>query len=271
MMGITPDICQIGKLAQGATRMVTTVTRPQKPALILPNVSRAKDMTAQEHIYQRLRKAIMLGRIAPGVPVTIRGLAAMLDTSPTPVREALRRLSSENGLTLVPNRRIIVPNLTPERFSELILLRVNLETHAAQRALPHISDFMIDELAEIDGRIEAAIDAGDRDAQIIENQRFHRGIYCANPHPVAMPMIESIWLQLGAFNRIAARYVKELYKVDRHAQALAALRARDAAALAAAIEADIRDAVGDLSKPALKAILGEGPDFEVGRSSPRPP
>jgi DNA-binding GntR family transcriptional regulator len=236
--------------------MTTTATKPREAALVLPKLSRAKDMTAQEHIYQRLRGAIMLGRIAPGVPVTIRGLAAMLDTSPTPVREALRRLSSENGLTLVPNRRIIVPNMTAERFSELILLRVNLETHAALRALPHISDVMIDELAEIDDRLDAAIAKGDRDGQILENQRFHRSIYRANPNPVSLPMIESIWLQLGPFNRIAARHVKELYTVDRHAEALGALRARNPDALAQAIEADIRDAVGGLGKKALKAILG---------------
>jgi DNA-binding GntR family transcriptional regulator len=236
--------------------MTTTASKPREAALVLPKLSRDKDMTAQEHIYQRLRSAIMLGRIAPGVPVTIRGLAAMLDTSPTPVREALRRLSSENGLTLVPNRRIVVPNMTAERFSELILLRVNLETHAALRALPYVSDMMIDELAAIDDRLDAAIAKGDRDAQILENQRFHRGMYRANPNPVSLPMIESIWLQLGPFNRIAARYVKELYTVDRHAEALAALRARNPDALAKAIEADIRDAVGGLSKKALNAILG---------------
>jgi DNA-binding GntR family transcriptional regulator len=237
--------------------MDLTVTSPSKELQALPDVIRHASMTSQEHIYQRLRKAIMLGRFAPGKPVTIRGLAETLDTSPTPVREALRRLSSEHGLTLLPNRRIVVPRMTAERFRELILLRVNLETHAAVRALPYINDIMIDRLAETDARIDDAVARQDREAQIIENQRFHSTIYTANPHSVAMPMIESVWLQLGPFLRIAARHVKELYKIDRHGEALTALRARDPVDLNDAIENDIKDGVGHMSEQALQAILGD--------------
>lgn len=236
--------------------MEIMLLKEAKDELLLPTIRRTENMTAQEHIYRRLHKAIMLGRIAPGKPVTIRGLAAMLETSPTPVREALRRLSSENGLTLLPNRRIVVPNLTPERFRELILLRVHLESYAALRALPHISDIMIAEMEAVDARINEAIERQDWECQIIENQRFHRLIYSANPENVSMPMIESIWLQLGPFNRIAARHTRRLYKIDRHCEAIAAMRARDQQALAAAIESDIKDGVGQMSDEALRTILG---------------
>jgi DNA-binding GntR family transcriptional regulator len=70
-------------------------------------------------------------------------------------------------------------------------------------------------------------------------------------------MIESLWLQLGPFHRVATRYVGDNYTVDRHKEILAALRARDPIAVSMAIEADIRDGVGRLGREALRKILGD--------------
>ncbi|MCZ4273180.1 GntR family transcriptional regulator [Maritalea porphyrae] len=227
-------------------------------SLFLHANNREKGVTTQEHIYAQLRDAIMLGRFRPGMSVTIRGLAELLKTSPTPVREALRRLSSENGLELLPNRRIVVPRMTAERLEELIETRVELERFSAVRALPFINDRLIDELEVIDARIDKAVLAGDRDKQIRDNQLFHRTIYCANPDNIRMPMVESVWLQLGPFLRIALREMGDFYKIDRHKEAIAALRARDPKLLRAAIEADVRDGVGQLGHDAVATILSEG-------------
>jgi DNA-binding GntR family transcriptional regulator len=227
-----------------------------KNAIILPELTRTDDMTVQEYIYLRLRKSILLGRFEPGNPITIRGIAEILDTSPTPVREALRRLSTEHALKMLPNRRIVVPQMTPERFKELILLRVTLEEHAARTTLPFVSNRLVDQLAALDERIDQAVIDTERDILITMNQEFHRSLYTANPDQVVMPMIESIWLQLGPFTRIASRHVEELYVVDHHKEILAALRSRDEAALITAIAADIKSAVGHLHADALERILG---------------
>ena len=71
-----------------------------------------------------------------------------------------------------------------------------------------------------------------------------------------MPMIESIWLQLGPFMRIALHHVGTFYTVDRHKEIIAALRQRDISALKLAIGADIHDAVGGFDDIAMKKILG---------------
>ena len=68
-------------------------------------------------------------------------------------------------------------------------------------------------------------------------------------------MIESVWLQLGPFMRIAGRFQKDLYLVDRHREALEALHRNDESALGAAIEADIRDAVGGLRPEIIGKII----------------
>ncbi len=230
-----------------------TVAKTAK--LALPRLSRGNQMTAQEYAYRCLRHALMTGAIAPGRPITIREIADAMELSPTPVREALRRLSSEHALTVLGNRRIIVPEMTVARFEELVLLRSALESYAAKRAIPYVNKVLIDELETIDARIDEAVANDDHTASVLLNQSFHKGIYRANPEQVVLPMIESLWLQLGPFLRIAAQYTKELYLVDRHAEIIDALRRRDALAVSLAIDADVRDGVSHLGHDTLDKIL----------------
>jgi len=197
----------------------------------------------------------MLGTIAPGVALTIRGVSEQLGVSPTPVREALRRLGSENALTVQENRRIRVPVMTAQRLHELVALRAAIESHAALRALPHMSDLVVDRLEALDRELDIAVSIADLDQQLQLNQRFHRQLYTTNPDAVTMPAIESIWLQLGPFLRIAGRHIHDLYKVDRHKDALAALRARDGEALSLAICEDVYEGVGRLSTAAIERLL----------------
>jgi len=229
-----------------------------KPPLVLPEIEKPGKMTIQEYAYVRLHHALMVGSIAPGVPVTIRGLASAMEISPTPVREALRRLSSQNALCVLENRRIVVPPMTAKRFHELVSLRCAIELHAAERALPFISEAIIDRLEAIDAVMDAAVGAEDRKTLIIQNQLFHSRIYRSNRDQLSMPMIESIWLQLGPFMRIALRYLGTFYGVDRHKEIIFALRNRNLGDLLKAIHADIHDGVGWLDNDALEKILGPG-------------
>src|SRR5205085_10068288 len=94
-------------------------------------VAQLSNSSMQEQAYQSLREAIRAGRFRSGEIVTLRGLAAMLGTSPMPVREAVRRLIQDKTLERLPNRTMRVPLLSPQRFDELTDLRVTLEGHAA--------------------------------------------------------------------------------------------------------------------------------------------
>ncbi|ABC22056.1 GntR family transcriptional regulator [Rhodospirillum rubrum] len=213
------------------------------PPLDLPQIDRQPRETVNQWVYRRLRLAVMIGRIPPGRPLTIRDLALALEVSTMPVREALRRLASERALEVRDNRRIEVPVMTALKFRELCEARIALECHAAERALPFITADRLALLAGLDAQIDAAQAAGDRDALTLHNQAFHRALYETNPHQVVLPLIESVWLQLGPFTRLALARLDEFYHVDRHSEALAALRSGNPLALRVAIEADIRDGI----------------------------
>ena len=208
----------------------------------LPPIDRTDAMTGQEYAYRRLRNAVMVGWLPPGASLTIRGVAELLGLSPTPIREALRRLSSENAIEVLGNRRLRVPDMTPARFDDLVALRVAIERHAATRALPHVSDVVIEEMTGIDGRIAEARRSGDLDSVIGLNHAFHRRLYELPPDQATMPLIESIWLQLGPFQRLVREDPEAGGTGDAHGAILSALDARDAEALTAAIAADIHSA-----------------------------
>lgn len=211
--------------------------------LKIPELAQDDAITTQEYVYQRLKNAIMLGALRPGMSLTMRGLADHLDLSPTPVREALRRLSSELAVVVLGNRRMMIPTMEIERFEELAALRVELETHAAARSLPHVSDVIIDQMAEIDRDMDSQLTSHNYDRLTLLNQAFHRILYQANPHQVIMPAIESVWLRLGPFQRQVIENLSEFYRVDRHKEILDALRSRDQVALNTAISCDIEDSI----------------------------
>ncbi|WP_339691171.1 GntR family transcriptional regulator [Celeribacter baekdonensis] len=207
----------------------------------IPEFSGDSDGTTQEYAYSRLRNAIIVGAFAPGTALTIRGLAQELNLSPTPIREAVRRLSSENAIQVLGNRRLKVPDMTLGRFEELAQLRISLETHATERAFPYISNVFIEHMRALDDQMDVVLAAGDLDALTRINQGFHKDLYRLNPHQAVVPMIESVWLQLGPFQRQAIKSIKTTAMVDRHKEMLAAMEARDVTALCAALESDIRD------------------------------
>ena len=214
--------------------------------LKLIKIKKSNDLKTHQWVYQLLRNNLLCGRIEPGNPLTIRGLAENLGVSPMPVREALHRLACEGAVEVKNNRRVIVPMMTAEKFSELCELRILLETHAAEGALPYIKEQDIEKLEALDATIDEAVESHDVDYISLNNQAFHRHLYSANPFQISVPLIESLWLQLGPFSRIAISKLEKAYLVDRHIEALEALRQRNSFALLRAIEADIRDGIASI-------------------------
>jgi DNA-binding GntR family transcriptional regulator len=219
---------------------------PKAANLELLMLEKTAELKTNQWVYKLLRTNLLCGKIAPGIPLTIRGLAEALDVSPMPVREALHRLACEGAVEAKNNRRVIVPLMTAEKFSELCELRILLETHAAESALPYIRESDISNLEHIDASINKAVQRGEVEATSLLNQDFHRSLYSANPFQIVVPLVESIWLQLGPFSRIAISKLEKVYIVDRHLEAIEALKQQNSFGLRRAIEADIRDGIASI-------------------------
>ena len=160
-------------------------------------IEKSEDLKTHQWVYQLLRNNLLCGRIEPGIALTIRGLAQLLDVSPMPVREALHRLACEGAVEVKNNRRVIVPTMTPQKFKELSDLRILLESHAAEGAMPYIKEADIDALERIDAHIDVAIEENNVDNISLYNQAFHRYLYAVNPHQISVPQLSVCQSQLS--------------------------------------------------------------------------
>lgn len=203
--------------------------------------------TTQERVYTELRNAILRGRFLPGNQVTIRGLAEQLDCSPMPVREALRRLISEQALALGDTRRVTVPSMTQEKLAEICDARVALECQAAAMALPNLGAGDLQTLRELDDRVTRALDEGDTEAYVTSNLEFHFYLYQQGRPQVVLALIESLWLQTAPLQHLVFNRFGVERMPDRHQDLLEAIVDRDEVAVRRAIEQDIREGLGSLS------------------------
>ena len=64
-----------------------------------------------QRTYERLRDGILHQRLRPGVKLTAEHLAAMLEVSRTPVRQALERLYQEGYVVQIPSRGFFVAEI----------------------------------------------------------------------------------------------------------------------------------------------------------------
>lgn len=195
----------------------------------------------RERVYNDLRYRLITGRIAPGVGISTRGLAHELGVSQMPVRDALSRIAAEGAVEIRSKRAVMVPRMTPQRFEEIMRLRVMLEPMVAEAALAHIGADRLRAIRAADAAIDASLADGDVRAYMESNHRFHAAIYEAAPMPLALRMIEGLWMQFGPFMRVVYGRYGTANLVDQHVQAIAAIEARDGPALGRAIRADIGD------------------------------
>lgn len=202
-------------------------------------------------VYAELRRRIVTGHISPDHELSTRGLAGELGVSQTPVRDALSRLSAEGAVSIRSKRRVRVPEMTRERFDDLLRCRLLLEPEAAALAVGFLKPDDIAKLREIDTTLEAAIKSGDAATYMQANYDFHFVLYRAQPQKTLTQLIETLWLQFGPYMRVLYGRVPNTELNDRHQTAIAAIEARDAEALRAAITQDINDGMGLLGRSDL--------------------
>lgn len=139
--------------------------------------------TTVDRVVAQLREGVMNGTLPPGQRLVEADLTRDYRISRGPVREALRRLSAEGLVELVPNRGAVVRRLSYRETIELFEIRLPLECQAARLATAAI------DRNDNRARFNAAItpiwsDAPRRygTAYHEENREFHEAVFaiCGN-------------------------------------------------------------------------------------------
>ena len=200
--------------------------------------------TLQAGVYDQVCAALMDGRLRPGQRISLRSLAAAMNTSPMPVREALRRLEAGHVLEMRPGGVLAVPHPSTAELREIRDIRMSLEGLAAERAADRMTRRELGHATRLGAAMRRA-GAGRHDitAFLAMNREFHFAIYEAARSPLLLSMIKSLWLRMAPFFFAICRQHGQVdFSIEQHDRALQALLRRDGAAAREAIAADIERA-----------------------------
>jgi DNA-binding GntR family transcriptional regulator len=211
--------------------------------------------TLRLRVYRALARGLMGGMFTPGEAVSLRTLAARLGTSAMPVREAVSRLIAARALVMLPNRSVIIPRMTRERFLELTRIRQKLEGMLAEMACVKASAGDIAELVRINEHLRQCLATDDLRGAMTGNMTFHFALYGFAGSEVTLPLVETLWLQAGPFVALSAKLPNMRWSLRHHGRLIAALRAGDHRAARRAIEDDIEESLQQLLK---KASFADG-------------
>jgi len=191
-------------------------------------------------VYNNLRLALMEGRFWPGHRFKIRELAASMQVSETPIREALMQLVRARALELLDGRSIIVAHMSLGQYLELRTIRLFLEGLAAENATPRITDAGIAEMAALHQELIAA-EAEKRWSDAVRaNWRFHHRLYEAAEMPELLAILDDIWMRNGPLLNYHYPHAPPTYPGEHeHLRILENLRRRDAASVRHAVQTDM--------------------------------
>jgi DNA-binding GntR family transcriptional regulator len=127
-----------------------------------------------DHVYQRLVDAIQAGTLASGAALHVADLAAQFSVSPSPVRDAISRLTAEGLVTNNPNRRTTVVSFTKQDIIETFQLREILECGAARLAAKNIQPAQLAELRKVAEQCDSLADnPAQKKAKLDLDNQFH--------------------------------------------------------------------------------------------------
>lgn len=126
-----------------------------------------------EQVYGALRRMILSGQLRPGMPITEQQLAATLQVSRTPIREAIRRLERDGLLRIIARSRVTVRLLAYTDVVDIYQIRTPLECLAARQSAERRHPVMLKAVEAVLQQAESALATADVLGLLEANARFH--------------------------------------------------------------------------------------------------
>ncbi|MFE0673418.1 GntR family transcriptional regulator [Streptomyces sp. NPDC058867] len=201
--------------------------------------------TLADQAYRYVRTAIASGELAAGEKVTERGMADRLDISPTPVREALRRLEIDGLIERIGPRTVLVAEIRDAAKDDLAEVEVGLRGLVARFAARHATAEQLDTLdAILDRADDLLILLKERSRQdrptdrhlselLDTMQEFNDTVSACAHNPVLVRMLEHSRVFTPTrrrellLSRVAEDETFGLERYSSHRALVRALRARD--------------------------------------------
>lgn len=191
--------------------------------------------TATAQVHEAIKQRILEGRYRPHEFIREAAVAAELDVSRTPVREALRELVSEGWLEAMPHQGARVCAWTEEDAQEVFELRLVLEPMAVRTACRQIDAETLAGLHSLADRMEALTSCREMSALAHSelaslNHQFHRVLIQAGGNQRLAQILEGV-VRTSVIRRNFSSYDREalLRSMRHHREMLCAIEAGNGA------------------------------------------
>lgn len=188
-----------------------------------------KFRTREEQVADFLREGIIAGRYPRGTRLKQQAIADLLQTSITPVREALKLLMAEGYVAGDSYRGATVAPFDITATKETLNLRILLETQLVRGAVEHTTAADIEELRVLAADFQRAFVAGENEAARAANYRFHHRMFEVAKMPQTLRFVQILWARypFDLINRLRGRVTRA---AEEHDKLLSAIIASDDAA-----------------------------------------
>jgi len=213
--------------------------------------------TLAEKAFETLQEAIITGRLQPGTRLPIEELANVLDMSPMPIREAVRRLDAAGLVENIPHRGARVTELSLADLQQVYEARLALELLAIRRAAERFTEAHADNARARLHTLERMPDDSASEASTAHTA-FHFSLYEAADSAWLLRLIRPVW-------ETSERYCLAVPECRR----LAARRSEHRAILEACVDHDADRAAQALhdhlatTANTISVAMGAGPLFEL--------
>jgi DNA-binding GntR family transcriptional regulator len=190
-----------------------------------------------------IREGILSARLRPGQPVTELQVAAELQVSRAPVREAIRILSQEGLLDMVPYKGTTVRGASRKDIEEIYSMREQLELFAVRRIVASPAPIDVGGLDESYARMRYHASANDLVALNAEDMHFHRVLIQMAGHDLLLEIWSMVAMRVRQIISLTNQQNRNLMQVARnHDPIIGALQRRDVEEACSILSRHIRSA-----------------------------
>ena len=177
-------------------------------------------------VAERIRSAIITGKLRPGTALVETALAEQLGVSRAPIREAIQDLENDGLVETVAYRRKRVKPMTVREVTEICEMRQRFEVMAVRRILEHGT--AVDALWTSCTAMDETAAAGDREGLVAADETFHRTLIRLSDHELLAQLWAGLYLRIHQI--MSLRNDRDVDLVDiagTHPPIVSALEAHD--------------------------------------------
>ena len=148
-----------------------------------------------QKVYRIIKRNIIKGKLVSDTRLFEEKIAEQMNISRTPVREALRLLSAEGFVKLIPNIGIVVNQVCPQDLLDVLNIRLQLETYAVTLAAQNINEKDVENLKLIIRQMEKAVTNKDALEYSNLNFKYHKNVINISENKKLMEICDNLHQQ----------------------------------------------------------------------------